>query len=383
MATNVNQNQDVYMKYYRCAENFVYKNDYTSATRALICATAELLKIGQEADTPAVKDAYKNKAMKLISTIAKTPTDKMEDMLKDISLEYMGCTMTRVQNEDYVKELLGKVTFDDVAGLDEVKKTVSRIIINPIKYPNIYSKFRKKKGGGFLLYGLPGTGKTMIAKAIANEVNAKFYPIKCSDIVSKWFGESESKIKSIFAEAKSQELSILFFDEFEALGTNRTGGDSAMNRIVPELLAQIQGFEANPNVIVICATNRPWDIDSAFLRPGRLTQQIYVPLPDEVSRKLIIDKAFAEVPLAEDVDLAVIAKKTIGFSGADVDELCDYAKNFAIEREISSGTTEVVTLDDIRQALNDVHSSIFQEEADYMDCYRRARHAQPNIPTEG
>ena len=133
------------------------------------------------------------------------------------------------------------ISFNDVAGLDEVKDSIRMRVILPLQYPEIYAAYNKKSGGGILLYGLPGTGKTMIAKAIAHEVQAKFYSIKCSDIVSKWFGEAEKNVKALFDTARKDDKAIIFFDEFEALAAKRGGeNNSVMNRLVPELLAQIQ-----------------------------------------------------------------------------------------------------------------------------------------------
>ena len=177
-------------------------------------------------------------------------------------------------------------TFNDVIGLEAVKNEIRRLAIYPQKYPEIYEQFKKKRGGGILLYGVPGTGKTMIANAIANELGAVFYPVKCSDILSKWFGEAEQNIRELFEEATKHRISVIFFDEFDALGTTRDTDSSSMKRIIPELLVGIQKAEESPNtLIVIAATNRPWDIDSAFLRPGRFRISVHIPLPDQESEK--------------------------------------------------------------------------------------------------
>ena len=176
------------------------------------------------------------------------------------------------------------ITFDDIAGLERAKESFREKVILPFEHPELYKKFGKKAGGGILLYGLPGTGKTMFAEAAANEVDALFLPIKCSDIKSKWYGESEQKVKEVFVKARKSKKAIIFFDEFEAIGSKRTdNSDNANNDLVPEILAEMQGVESSKcesTIVVIAATNKPWMIDSAFLRPGRSDEKMYIPLPD-------------------------------------------------------------------------------------------------------
>jgi SpoVK/Ycf46/Vps4 family AAA+-type ATPase len=253
-----------------------------------------------------------------------------------------------------------QISFDEVAGLDFVKSEINRLIIQPLKFPDLYKKFRKKMGGGILLYGVPGTGKTMIAQAIATEINAVFYSIKCSDLVSKYVGDSEQNIKNLFIEARKHPVSIIFFDEFEALGTKRDSYSTVMKRVVPELLAQIQGFEKSKNLlIVIAASNRPWDIDSAFLRPGRFEIAIHIPLPDEKARLKIVHTRLKDVPINKDVNFDDIVKLTEGFNGADVaDGFCERLKDFAIQRTISTGIESSVSNEDVESTAKIVKSSV-------------------------
>lgn len=253
------------------------------------------------------------------------------------------------------------IKFEDVAGLDEVKESVKRRIILPMQHPEVYAKYNKKIGGGILLYGPPGTGKTMIAKAIASEVGAKFYAVKCSDIVSKWFGEAEKNIKNLFETARNEERAIIFFDEFEALAAKRGGNSTVMNRLVPELLAQIQGFNDNKSqLLLLAATNRPWDIDSAMLRPGRFNELLYIPLPDAPARKYLIERTFKDIKLASDVDIDYIVEMTEGYNCSDVNEVCDRSKDNPIELSINSPNEEMfpITRADIEYALDKVKSSV-------------------------
>lgn len=266
------------------------------------------------------------------------------------------------------------ISLNDVAGLDEVKKSIEMRVLLPIKHPEIYERFNKKSGGGILLYGLPGTGKTMIAKAIAHEAQANFYSVKCSDIVSKWFGEAEQNIKNLFAEARKHDRAIIFFDEFEALAAKRGGNSTVMNRIVPELLAQIQGFggQENKMLLLLAATNRPWDIDSAMLRPGRFNELIYIPLPDLESRLYMIQMHLGKVPVASDVNFASVAERMEGFSGADVGEFCERVKDEPILRSISNpGVEQLITLEDVEKTLQRVHSSIHKDEIEKLKNFKK------------
>ena len=266
------------------------------------------------------------------------------------------------------------ISFKDVAGLDDVKEAVNKRIILPMRRPDIYKRFNKEIGGGVLLYGPPGTGKTMIAKAIANEAQADFYAVKCSDIVSKWFGESEKNMKELFETARKSERAIIFFDEFEALGAKRGDGSSdAISRMVPELLAQIQGFAtSNQQLLLLAATNRPWDIDSAFLRPGRFNEMIYIGLPDYEARLYMIKRNFKDVPISKDLHFEDVARDTEGFNGADVKELCERMKDGPISRMIKdeSLTDEVITNEDYANARAKVHSSVRKEDLAAFDKYR-------------
>lgn len=273
------------------------------------------------------------------------------------------------QSEDSTETMwqasdIPNISFDDVAGLQEVKDSINMRIILPLQYPEIYKAYDKKVGGGILLYGLPGTGKTMIAKAIAHEVQAKFFSVKCSDIVSKWFGEAEKNIKNLFETARKEEKAIIFFDEFEAIASRRGGGEnnSVMNRLVPELLAQIQGFDSHSknNLLLLAATNRPWDIDSAMLRPERFSELIYIDLPDNEARKFMITKALKNVPVDDAVSIDEIVKITEGFNGADVIEFCERLKDNPIRKSIQEKGQTIfkITTEDVEYAQNKVKSSV-------------------------
>jgi transitional endoplasmic reticulum ATPase len=206
----------------------------------------------------------------------------------------------------------------------------------------------------------------MFAEAAANEVDALFIPVKCSDIKSKWYGESEKNVKAIFAKAKKSPKSIIFFDEFEAIGAKRTdSSDNANNDLVPQILAEMQGVGSSSNkstIVVIAATNKPWAIDSAFMRPGRFDSKIYVPLPDFEARKKLFDLQLSKLPVAEDLDLEYLAKITDGFNGADIKEVCEKLKMSAINDSLEKGEEQTIGMDDVKRIEKDIRSSVSLED---------------------
>ena len=267
------------------------------------------------------------------------------------------------------------VTFEDVAGMYEVKEIVRDKVIYPRVYPHLFKTFRKKSGGGILLYGLPGTGKTMIAKAIAKETGAKMFTVKPSDLLSKWFGNSERNVRKLFLAARSERNAIIFFDEIEGFASSRDGDNDSMNRVVGELLTQMQGVtdgDEENRILLIAATNRPWDIDSAFLRPGRFDERIYVPLPDFEARKVIITNAIWGVPGDESIDVDKLALQTDGFNGADVEYVCEKAKEIAIRRVIAGQMkNKQFTAEDFEKALCEVRSSVVKKDIARLENWKK------------
>ena len=267
------------------------------------------------------------------------------------------------------------VTFEDVAGMCEVKEVVRDKVIYPRLYPQLFKTFRKKSGGGILLYGLPGTGKTMVAKAIARETGAKMFTVKPSDLLSKWFGNSEKNVRKLFLAARSERNAVIFLDELEGCACSRDSESDSMNRVVGELLTQMQGVtdgDEEDRILLIAATNRPWDIDSAFLRPGRFDERIYVPLPDLEARKVIIKNSILGVPGHEDVLVERMAQETEGYNGADVEYLCEKAKELAIRRVIAAKMKDKkLTQEDFDQALREVRSSVAKKDISRLEGWEK------------
>lgn len=252
------------------------------------------------------------------------------------------------------------VHFSDIAGLDSVKSAIQMKVIQPILHPELYERFSKSSNGGILLYGPPGTGKTMIARAIATETNLAFFSVRCSDIVGKTFGDGERNLKALFDAARENGRAMIFFDEFESLAPRRGGGSTIMNRIVPELLSQMDGFQqAEGTLIVLASTNRPWDLDSAVLRPPRMTERIYVGLPDADAREYIVKKELEPLPKQEIPDYSAIAEALEGYNCADIMAFVEKVKEAPIRRGLENPTEEqFITSDDIAEALIQSHSSV-------------------------
>lgn len=208
----------------------------------------------------------------------------------------------------------------------------------------------------------------MFAEAAANEIDALFISIKCSDIKSKWYGESEKKVKDIFTKARKAAKAIIFFDEFEAIGGKRTDdADNANNDLVPEILAEMQGVgtsSEDSTIVVIAATNKPWAIDSAFLRPGRFDEKIYIPLPDYEARKRLFELQLKKLPLSDDLDFDYLAKISDGFNGADIKEFCEKMKMSAINESLEKGEEQTIGMDDVRKVENTMRSSVSLEDVD-------------------
>lgn len=263
--------------------------------------------------------------------------------------------------------------FDRIAGLEEAKELMYRNLILPAKHPELFDRFELETCSGVLLYGPPGTGKTMLARAVASEVDAKFYNIKSTDIRDCYVGESEKNLRRLFATTRRDERAVIFFDDFDSLGRMRGhDGEPWQSDLINELLVEMQGVERHKgNIMVLAATNRPWDIDSALKRSGRFTAHIYVGLPNREARETIIRKRIGSIPHAVDLDLGYVASKTEGYNGADVEEVCRTAKMHRVCMMDSGSTTDRITSEDFEYALSKVYSSVSKKDMKDMETYRR------------
>jgi len=232
-----------------------------------------------------------------------------------------------------------EVRWDDVGGLEDVKQELREAVEWPLKYPEAFETLKTEPPKGVLLYGPPGTGKTLLAKAVANESDANFISIKGPEIMSKWVGESEKAIREIFKKARQAAPTIIFLDEIDSIAPRRGEGfdSNVTERVVSQLLTEMDGLEELRGVVVIAATNRPDIIDPALLRPGRLDRLIYVGSPDFEARKAIFRVHLRGKPLADDVDIDYLARVTEGYVGADIEALCREAALMAMREVIKSG----------------------------------------------
>src|SRR5512143_212322 len=276
-------------------------------------------------------------------------------------------------------EAHGRVTFEDVAGVDEAKQDLQEIV-EFLRDPGKFQRLGGRIPRGVLLVGPPGTGKTLIARAVAGEANVPFFTISGSDFVEMFVGVGASRVRDMFEQAKKNAPCIIFIDEIDAVGRHRGaglgGGNDEREQTLNQLLVEMDGFEANAGVIVIAATNRPDVLDPALLRPGRFDRQVVVPLPDIRGREQILQVHMRKVPIAPDVKPDILARGTPGFSGADLANLVNEAALFA-----ARGTKRLVDMDDFERAKDKVimgaerRSMVMPEEERRNTAYHESGHA--------
>lgn len=266
--------------------------------------------------------------------------------------------MMRAGNFDEVAEPIDssiekpKISFDDVGGMESVKEDIRLKIIYPLEHAEMFAAYGKKVGGGILLYGAPGCGKTHLARATAGEVKATFISVGISDVLDMWIGNSERNLAQIFDRARANTPCVLFFDEVDALGASRADmRQSAGRHLINQFLSELDGVEkSNDGVLVIGATNAPWHIDTAFRRPGRFDQVVFVPPPDATAREEILRMQLAGKPQEERIDLAKVAAKLNDFSGADLKAIVDRTVEAKLQDAIKSGRPSPISTKDLLAA---------------------------------
>lgn len=365
------------------------KGDLAALRRNLEYAVDAWLKYTECAASPAIRKSREDNLEKLIDWLESIP-EHASDLPPPAS---PGDKPARGKGRGPARAAEGKdgdegpsfipverpnLRFDDIAGLEDVKEEIRLKMIYPYTHPEIAARYRIKRGGGILLYGPPGTGKTMMARAVAGEIEAAFFTVKPSEIMSKWVGDSEQNIDRLFAGARQHERSIVFIDEIEALVPARREVQSGvMTRLVPQILAELEGFGSdgqNP-LLFIGATNEPWSLDPAVLRPGRFDEKVYVGLPDFAARLKIVELGLAERPLGADMDLEMLADITEGYSGADIKNLCEKAAADVFLRAVKqdgADASPTITMGDVERVLKQTRPSVSPDDVQRFDQYRQA-----------
>jgi len=288
--------------------------------------------------------------------------------------------------EDWIVRETPDVSFDDIAGLEDVKEEIRLKMIYPLQHAEAAAEYGLGVGGGLLLYGPPGTGKTMIAKAIAREIDATFFVVSAAQILSKWVGEAENNIRKLFEAAKAEEKAVIFLDEIEAMVPRRTSsGSTVMQRVVPQILQELEGFDRGSDqcLLFVGATNKPWMLDEAMMRPGRFDTKAYLGLPDAPARMRMLEIYLGGRPLNKDVDLGRLCGMLDGYSGADIKSLGQKAAAVpfmafvkaqaaadaaAGDGEAKTAEKRSISMADLTTVLDAIRPSVTQKD---LDRYRK------------
>lgn len=246
-----------------------------------------------------------------------------------------------------------KISFRDVGGMQNIKDEIALKVIHPLRHPEIYKAYGKTIGGGILMYGPPGCGKTLLARATAGEINAQFIAVSINDVLDMWIGNSEKNLHDIFEQARISAPCVLFFDEIDALGASRNDMRKAAGRfLINQFLDELDGVKySNEGVLILGATNCPWYLDNAFRRPGRFDRIIFVSPPDQIARQEILELLTTTLP-TENLDLQQIAKLTSEFSGADLKALLDIAIESKLPESLKTGKVLPIGSSDIKNAIS-------------------------------
>lgn len=360
---------EAFNSFYQQGKYLYNSGDVLSARDIFLKAAALANEIAVSATSYDVRMEYHKTASKILEFVK---TKCVKNPPKEVV-----ATPAEDKKSQIKAEKKSDISFDDVAGLEEVKDEVRYKVLEPLKNPELAKLYNIEPGAKILLYGPPGTGKTFIARAIAGEVDAEFYAVNCQDLISKWMGESSKKLDEIFETALKNERAIIFFDEFDSVASKRgdgtDGADGEMARFVATFLTKVDGFkksQTNKMLLLIAATNRPWALDSAMLRGGRFDTHIYVGVPDQAARQFLINKVFQGLPMDEDVDLEKLAWALEGYGGGDITAICNKIKGKTYMRASKLGVAQNITRDDCNSILLTAHNVITAEDITNFEKFR-------------
>lgn len=280
----------------------------------------------------------------------------------------------KLEDDSWLVTEKPNVTFKMIAGMEEAKQSIREMVVYPLRQPEKARSLGLKPGGGVILFGPPGNGKTMLGKAIANELDAPFYYASGAQIRSKWHGESEQRLRSLIQAAMANPIAVLFFDEVEGLLPRRGGNSVVDNRIVTQFLAEIGGFEESENILLLLgATNCPWDIDEAVFRTGRFDEKIFIGLPDEAARMGIFQMHLKGVETGDGFDAALWVDRLDGYTGSDIVGIVNAAKRICLSRSVREDAEPVVLAADMEAAFRNIPSSVTDSLMKKYEAFSRAR----------
>src|SRR4051812_1185158 len=348
---------------------------WDSARVYLLEAARAMVELSKDATGEELKEARRQTAAKLLELAKDCERAKTQNRKRPAAARKGGGNNNGDEKssegesgpnaDQWIVKEKPSIKFADVAGLDHVKEDIRLKMVYPFDHPELAQKFGIKGGGGVLLYGPPGTGKTMLAKATAGEIDATFFRVSPAEMLSKWVGEAEQNIKKLFDAAQNKKRSVIFIDEIEALvPARRDEGSSVMQRVVPQILQGMEGFDNQKEVRAVLfmgATNVPWQLDPAVLRPGRFDEKVYIPLPDLAARRKMIDIYLSKRPVDDAIDFNALADKLDGYSGADIKYICDRSATVPFLQTVATGTEGEITLKIIEDVLADTPRSVTRE----------------------
>jgi transitional endoplasmic reticulum ATPase len=349
-----------------------HRGEIKEARYELLKAAEYLFKLAHMSQGRLREVRYKN-ACDLLE-MAKNMEQRVKARKQNKSAETgTGAEENEVKPSEWRLTQKPQLKFEDIAGLEDVKEQIRLKMIYPFTHPEKAQKYGITRGGGILLYGPPGTGKTMLGKAVAAELDAPFYLIKPSDILSKWVGESEKNIAGLFGEARKHPRAVIFIDEVESLvPARRESQSNVMQRVVPQVLAELDGFEQrHESLLFLGATNEPWEIDYAMLRPGRLDEKIYVGLPDDKARRAILSSNLKGAPLAADVNLDLFSRVLEGYSGADIAYICRKVRETVFQQAVEKSIDREIVSADFEGIVSKMGPSVERKDLERFEIFRR------------